>query len=254
MAEPNKRRTGLPLPEGSEEWPTLGEAAKLLGLSRSKVSTLVANGRLKKYTTPNSKGGAGIAAFRFDPEELDELEDSLIDESETASQPTTADTVRASVDGLKAAQAHTERLVSLFEEPYRFVLQTLREENAALRAELKVMRDERATLEAQREEWRSSRAVEAIVLQEANDAATTKKEAIDMAKKVGVHFMNQHSLKNGVDPQLVMLRDAVMAIPRESLEVAFTMGVLPPEAEAKLKAAIGWTDAPSEQVNGVNPS
>lgn len=246
MSEPNKRRLGTPAPEGSEDWPTLGEAAKQLGLTRSKFSALVGAGRIKKYTTPNTKGGAGIAAYRFDPEELDELEDALIDESESASQPTTADVVRASVEGLKQAQAHTERLVTLFDEPYQFVLTTLREENAALRTELQVMRTERAEFQRQLEEWRSNRAVEAIVVQEAQDAAATKREALDLAKKVGLHFMNQHALKNGADPQLLMLRDAVLSIPRESLELAFHMGVLPPDVEQKLKLALDWKDAPAE--------
>jgi hypothetical protein len=251
VAEPDKRRSAkAEPPEGSEDWPTLGEVAKTLGLTRSKVSTLVANGRLKKYTTPNSKGGSGIPAWRFDPEDVDALEDELVEEKESAATPTSADVVRASVEGLKAAQSHAERLVALFEEPYGFVLQTLREENAAMRLELQTMRAERVALEAQREEWRSTRAVEAIVVQEASDAAATKREAIELAKKVGLHFLNQQALKNGVDPKLIMLRDAVASIPRESIEVAFAMGVIPPEAEAKLKAALDWVDAPTTEPNG----
>jgi hypothetical protein len=254
VAEPDKRRSAN-APEGSEDWPTLGEAAKQLNLSRSKFSALVGAGRIKKYTHPNPKGGAGIPSYRFNPEDVDALEDELLDATEAANAPpTSADVVRASVDGLKAAQAHTERLVTLFEEPYHFVLTTLREENAAMRAELQVMRTERATLEAQREEWRSTRAVEALVVQEANDAAATKREAIDVAKKIGLHFMNQQAIKNGVDPKLVMLRDALASIPRDSIELAFRMGVIPPEAEAKLRVALDWPEAEATEANGVATS
>lgn len=256
MSEPVKRRSAsAEPPEGSEDWPTLGEVAKTLGLTRSKVSTLVANGTLKKYTTPNSKGGAGIPAWRFDPEEVDALEDSMAEDREAAlAPPTAADVVRASVEGLKVAQAHAERLVTLFDGPYKFVLDTLRDENAAQRAELATMRAERAALEAQREEWRSNRAVEALVVQEANDAAATKREAIDVAKKIGLHFMNQQAIKNGVDPKLVMLRDALASIPKESIELAFHMGVIPPEAEAKLRVALDWPETPATEQNGSSSS
>jgi len=47
-----------------------------------------------------------------------------------------------------------------------------------------------------------------------------------------------------------MLRDALASIPRESIELAFHMGVIPPEAEAKLRVALDWPEPATPEPNG----
>lgn len=229
------------LPEGWEDWPTLAQAAPLIGLTSAKLSQLVKLGAIKKYAAPNSKGSA-LGSYRFNPDDLERLEETLADEAEQAAAPTTADTVRASNDGAKQAQAHAERLVTLFEEPYKFVLTALREENAALRAELATMRAERKSYEELREATRSNAAVEAIAMAEVQSNAKTKDTALEMAKPIVKHFVNAALMKGGIDPKLIALKDALEGIPRETFGALFDAGVLPEAVTEKLKYGIGWED------------
>lgn len=242
MAEAAERKNGAgKLPDGWEEWPTLTQAANLIGLTRTRLSSYIKTGALKKYQAPNSKN-TGVGSYRIDPDDLHRLEEQLEDESAEQATPTTADVVRASVEGQKAATAHAERLISLLEGPYKFVLDGLREENSALRAELKAMREERATLEAQREEARSSRALEELALTELRNEQATKQQALDVAKPLVEHFVKAALLKGGVDPKLIALREAVAGIPRDTYAALFASNFLPPEVVAKLKIGLDWRD------------
>jgi hypothetical protein len=268
VAEPTKRRRDEPMPgvanmpSDANDWLDLPGACSFLAVSRVRVHQLVREGRLTRFQIPGANKGEP-PRLRFDPAELSALVDELeADKEDAAAQPAPPvalatpgmpELLRATVDGLRAAQAHAERLVTLFDGPYKFVLETLREENAAQRAELQVMRKERVELEAQREEFRSTRSAEAIVEQEVKASADLKREAVGMAKKLALHMLHQQSLKDGIDPKLVMLRDAIASIPRESIEVAFKMGVIPPDAEAKLRVALDWADddATEQPSNGV---
>jgi uncharacterized membrane protein len=234
-------------PEGWENWPTMTIAAESLGVSRKKLSELIRSGQLKKYTGPRGIPGG----YRVNPEEVELFAEQLADAEDAAETakpadaPSTAEVVRASIDGAKQAQAHAERLITLFDAPYKFVLDTLRDENTALRAELLQMRSERASQEAVREQNRQQQTLEAMALTELKTAAATKAEAIDLLKKLAVPMMAKHL---GVaDPRMVALQEALAAIPRESFAVLFKMGVLPPEAEAKLKIGLDWQDAPEAE-------
>jgi hypothetical protein len=231
------------LPEGWEEWPTFTQAANLIGISRKRLSELVRDRGVKKIIGPRG----ALGGFRLDPSDVETLESVLELESDEDTQavavatPSMGEVVRSAVDGAKQAQAHAERLVTLFDGPYKFVLDTLRAENESLRAELVVMRKERAELELQRESARSTRALEDLALVELKSEASTKAEAVDLLKRLGSAMMAKHM---GVDPRHVALKEAVESIPRESFEVLFKMGVLPPEAEAKLKMGLDWKDEP----------
>jgi hypothetical protein len=240
MAEQITARNGKapPLPPGAEEWPTLTEAANMSGISRARLTEYIKRGALSKVLDPNGKGPAG--SFRINPEELQLVEELEADEQTRREAPTTADVVRASVEAVKQATAHNERLITLFDGPYKFVLDTMREENAALRAELATMRTERAALQKLQEETRSAQALESLVLAEVQGDQNTKREAIDLAKKIIAPMALKHF--GVVDPRAQALQDALAAIPRESFEVLFKMGVLPPEAEAKLKVGLDWKD------------
>lgn len=231
------------LPEGWEEWPTLAQAAPLIGLTTTKLSQYVRIGAIRKYAAPNSKGSA-LGSYRFNPDDLERLEESLSDEAEQAQAPTTADTVRAANDGMKQAQAHAERLVTLFEAPFNSVLKALQDENAALRADNAVLRAERASIEALREEVRSTKAAEEIARTQLAHEQATKDQALEIAKPVVKHFINQALLKGGLDPRLVALKDAVEAIPRETFEALFSAGILPDAVTQKLKVGLAWEEKP----------
>lgn len=232
------------LPEGWEDWPTLTQAAKLLTISRRRLAELIGEHSLKKVIGPRGS----LGGFRLDPRDVDMLENLLESEDEADAAPataavTTAETVRASVEGLKQAQQHAERLITLFDGPYKFVLDTLRAENGALREELTKMRAERAQWQADREAARSQQTMEALALAEVKSEAHTKAEAVDLLKKLAVPMLSKHL---GItDPRAQALQEALAAIPRESFEVLFKMGVLPPEAEAKLKVGLDWKDEPA---------
>lgn len=230
------------LPEGWEDFPKSTQVAAELGLSRVRLAQLCAKHSVKRIIGP--KGSLG--GFRISPEDVARLDEILENEDEETAEKalpvTTGDVVRASVEGLKAAQSHTERLVTLFDGPYKFVLDTMREENDALRAELATMRAERAEWQRQREVTRQQESLEAMALVELKAEAHTKSEAIDLLKKVGMQMVNKHL---GIsDPKVAALQRALEGIPRESYEVLFKMGVLPPEAEANLKIGLDWQDEP----------
>lgn len=231
------------LPEGWQEWPTLSEAANLIGMPRKKLSEFVKLGVVKKIVGP--KGALG--GYRLNPDDLRRLEEQVDEEDDTAQRaaPTRDDVNKAAVDGMKLAQEHARALVTLFENPYQHVLKTLREENESLRAELKQMRSERASDEARREAERSTRAVELVALKEVEGEQETKREAWALARKVGEYVVRKKMIGDGVDPRLVALHEAMSKIPRESFEVLFTMGVLPKDAEAKLKEGLDWKDEPA---------
>jgi len=237
------------VPEGWSTWPTISQAAALNGLSRKRVSDFLRAGALSKHFGPRGPQGG----YRIDPEELEALLEKMSEAEDDGSEPSSAApggsmvadfslVLRAQADGLRQAQAHNERLMTLFDEPYKHVLDTLRQSNAELRAELVAMRAERAAAEVQREESRSQRALEEIALTEVKAEANTKAEAFDLVKKLGTAMLNKHM---GVDPRTVALQNALAAIPRESFEVLFKMGVLPPEAEAQLKVGLDWKDEPA---------
>jgi hypothetical protein len=231
------------LPEGWEDFPKSTQVAAELGLSRVRLAALCAKHAIKRVVGP--KGSLG--GFRIHPDDVARLDEILEGEEDEQDEkplpPTTGDVVRASVDGLKQAQAHTERLVTLFDGPYKFVLDTMREENGALRAELATMRTERAEWQAQREQARQQESLEAMALVEIKSEAATKSAAIDLAKKIGTHMLQKHL--GMADPKVAALQAALAAIPRESFEVLFKMGVLPPEAEAQLKIGLDWQDSPA---------
>ena len=231
------------LPEGWEDWPTLAQAAPLIGLTSAKLSQYVKIGAIRKYAAPNSKGSA-LGSYRFNPDDLERLEESLSDDAEKAEAPTTADTVRAANDGMKQAQAHAERLVTLFETPFNTVLKVLQEENAALRADNAALRADRAAIEAMREEVRSTKAAEEIAKTQLAHEQATKDQAIELAKPVVQHFINAALLKGGVDPRLVSLKDAVQAIPRETFEALFSADILPDAVTKKLKIGLAWDEKP----------
>lgn len=246
MAGVDKGKNGFPtehLPDGWQDWPTLREAANLIGMTSVRLSSYAKVGAIKKYVAPNAKGSL-IGSYRFDPADLEALSNSLADEEEAEKVPTTADTVRASVEGLKQSQAHAERFVTLFEEPYKFVLTTLREENAALRTECAALRAERKQLEELREQTRSTQAIEAIAMAELKGEQHTKEQALELAKPVLKHFINAALLKGGVDPKLIALKDAVEGVPRTTYEALFASGILPDEVVAKLKVGLAWEEAP----------
>ncbi len=231
------------LPEGWQDWPTMREAAALIGMTAAKLSSYVKTGAIKKYAAPNAKGSK-LGSYRFDPEDLERLEDALADDEEAATVPTTADTVRAANDGMKQAQAHAARLVTLFETPFNQVLKTLQEENAALRADNAKLREERQSIEALREEVRSTKAVEAIAMAQLDSERKTKDEAITLAKPVVQHFINAALLKGGIDPKMVALKDAVANIPRETLAALFAAELLPADVIEKLKFGLSWEATP----------
>lgn len=237
-----KGTNGAALPEGWEDWPTLAQAAPLIGLTSAKLSQLVKLGAIKKYAAPNSKGSK-LGSYRFDPDDLERLEETLADEAEKETVPTTADTIRASNDGMKQAQAHAERLITLFEGPYQSVLAALKEENAALRADNQALRAERTALEALREQVRSTAAIEQIAMAEMKSSAETKAQALEMAKPVVKHFINAALIKGGVDPRLLALKDAVESIPRTTFEALFESGILPAAVTDKLKIGLAWEES-----------
>lgn len=243
MAEPKPKRASDEMPDGWQDWPTLGEAANLSGISRARLTTYIKNGTLKKWVAPNSKGAVGT--YRINPEDLEALEAAVAEEEEAKAAPTTADVVRASVEGLKQAQQHAERLITLFEQPYRHVTNALREENDALRKELETMRTERAKFETEREAARQGQALIGLEVAEQAAKQETKKQALEMAKPLVASFMQKH-LGIAVDPRMLKLKQAVETIPRDSFAVLFKMGVLPPEAEALLKEGLDWKDEPEQ--------
>lgn len=234
-------------PEGWDQWPTITIAAEGLGVTRKKLSELIRSGQLKKYTGPRGVPGG----YRLNPEEVELFAEQLAD-SEDATEaakpsdlPGVTEVLREAFNGLKQAQSHAERLITLFDSPYKSVLDALRDENAALRSELIQMRKERAEHEVQREATRQAQTLEALALTEIRSDAATKAEAIDLIKKVAVPMIAKHL---GVsDPRVAALQEALALIPRESFEVLFKMGVLPPEAEAKLKMGLDWKDEPTPE-------
>jgi hypothetical protein len=245
VAEADKRTNGASIPAGWEEWPTLSEAANLTGISRARLTTYIKTGALKKHVAPNSKGAVGT--YKINPDELEALEAAIADDDAKAEAPTTADVVRASVEGLKQAQAHSERLVTLFEQPYRHVVDALRDENNALRSELTAMRVERAANEVARESMRSTQALESMALLELKGQQDTKREAFELAKKLGGVLYNKHLANSGVPPELIQLKEAVESIPPDMFGILFKMGILPEAAAAKLKAALKWKDEPEPE-------
>lgn len=217
------------------------QAANLLGITSAQLSRYVKTGAIRKWSAPNSRGSA-IGSYRFDPSDLERLESALADEAEASEQPTTADTVRASVEGLKQAQAHAERLVNLFEEPYKRLLDSLHAEIAALSADNKELRAERVKLEELREEVRSTRAAETIALEQLRSEQATKAEAIAIGKPIVQHFVNAALLKGGVDPRMIALKDAVAGIPRDTLAALFSADLLPADVIEKLKFGLNWEE------------
>lgn len=247
MAEVDSRKNGTAgLPEGWQDWPTLTQSAKLLRISKERFSEYVKLGVIKKYPAPNSRGSA-LGSYRFNPTDLDELEERLEDEEverreEPLVSPTTADTVRASNEGMKMAQEHAQRLVSLFEDNFKFVMAAIREENAALRADNALLRLERKDLEQMREEVRATKSVEALAMAELKSEADTKAQAIEIAKPIVKHFINAALVKGGVDPRLLALKEAVEAIPKGTFGALFDSGILPDEVVAKLKVGLAWEE------------
>ncbi len=244
MSDEITARKGSKLPAGWETWPTLTEAANLIGVSRKRLSEFVKLGVVKKHLAPNSKG-SGIGSYRLNPDELAVLEDQIAEQDEAGTAaPSTADVVRESAASAKQAREHAERLITLLTDPLQQVMTALREENAALRVELGSMRKERAELHAQQETIRSAQALEQMALVELKGDQDTKREAIDLAKKI----LGPMALKHFgiVDPRAAALQEALALIPKDSFEVLFKMGVLPPEAEQKLKIGLDWKDPEPE--------
>ena len=247
MASTDKSKNGAStasLPEGWEEWPTMLQAANLLGITSARLSQYVKTGAVRKYAAPNSRGSA-IGSYRFDPAELERLEEVLADEAERAAAPTTADTVRASVEGQKVAQGHVERLITLLEGPYKYLVDALRLENEALRADNAALRAERKSLEAMREDMRSQKVVEELALLEVKSAQETKQQAVEIAKPIVKHFINAALLKGGADPRLLALKEAVEAIPKATFAALFESGILSEEIASKIKFGLAWEETPA---------
>lgn len=234
-------------PEGWESFPTLTSTATRLNITRFKLGKLVQQGGLRMYKGADRNGG-----YRIHPDDVELLESQLDEAAAEAVEedddqplpPSTGDAVKASVDGMKQAQAHVERLITLLEQPMRATIKTLQEENAELRTENSKLREERRATEAERVALTLEQLRATLDVERERSADRRKDQALDLAKNIGMGLWRQHIGEQ--DPKLAALVKAVHAIPRDSYAVLFKMGVLPPEAEAALKVGLDWKDEPAE--------
>jgi hypothetical protein len=228
-------------------WPNLREAAAHVGISVRQLRKYVTEGDLEVLKAPDR-------SFRFKVEDLDELKESLEHEKrqalvagdgatpekiERAAAAGLLDVVKYAVEGMKAAQAHAERMVVLCEKPAQAQLEGLRAMNAILETQAERSFASRLEVFASLESAKSEQHMRDALTKEMDTKAAKQREVFELLKKAAPHLVGMGG-GLGAEPKkaeaAVFLLQSLARTP-DRLTALMGMGVLS-EAEQTAVATI----------------